>query len=140
VNATPPFIGHQLPELTVGHLFPHAQRDPDPVRPGQGKRPFESRWRDANHGEGQTVQCQRLAWQRRIRAKLVRPQAVADHDHRVGARLPVFFGQEQAAAERLDAQHVEIGRARHASFVAGENTIDANSITRRPFRCIKSNG
>src|ERR1019366_512017 len=49
----------------------------------------------------------------RIAAELPGPQTVADDGHAAGAELRIVVRPEQPAAERLDAEQVEVVRARH---------------------------
>src|SRR2546421_10475295 len=80
-------------------------------------RKVEARWHDADDGVIAPTECihrQRLAENLRVSRKTPLPESVTDHRGALASAL-VFFRQECAAQERLDAKRREkTGRDIHA--------------------------
>ena len=98
---------HEFRERARGHLLVHSQRHPEFVGRSQQKRALESRRSHTNHGQGGSIQIDRLADEAGVAAELPYPQAVADHHHRMAAGL-VLIRQKRAAQLGFHAQNVKI--------------------------------
>ena len=86
----------------------HADGKPNLVRAGEQQCPLELRRRDPDDRVVVSVETHRPAEHIALPSKFARPKAVADHGHRIAARMLVFLRPKCPAQQSAHTQHLEI--------------------------------
>jgi hypothetical protein len=96
---------------TGENIVAHADGNPKNIGAAEGDGAFEVRRCNADNRVGSSIQRDRLADRIRVGPEVASPEAIAQNDYGVGARLFVLVAQKSAAAIRFHAENIEIVRA-----------------------------